>query len=104
VHCGRTIVASVAAAVVALVTSSAHAQDPLDALKQKCDAYGFARGTPEHADCVQKLDAQRAQMRCQAIVQRAHQVCSKEFADLVSPAAAAGECGAAQETYQQYCR
>lgn len=80
------------------------AQQNLDALKQRCDDYGFARGTPEHADCVRKLDVQQAQLRCRTLMERGRQVCSKEFADIVSPAAAAMQCGEVQDAYRQYCQ
>ncbi|PQP13115.1 hypothetical protein C5615_29835 [Burkholderia cepacia] len=86
------------------LTTPAWAQQNLDVLKERCDAYGFVRGTPEHADCVRKIDAQQAQSRCQALVERGHQVCSKEFADIVGGAAAAMQCGQVQDAYQQYCQ
>lgn len=100
----RQAVAATLVAALSFVAASVQAQDSLDALKEKCDGYGFVRGTPEHADCVRKLDAQRSQTRCQAIVQRAKQVCSKEYADIVSPVDAATECEAAQGAYQMYCQ
>lgn len=82
----------------------AWAQQNPDRLKQRCDDNGFTQGTPEHADCVRKLAAQQANLRCQTLVERGQQVCSKEFADIVSPAAAAMQCGEVQDAYRQYCQ
>ncbi|MGF6995520.1 hypothetical protein [Paraburkholderia sp. GAS32] len=82
---------------------AAQALESLDWLKQQCDADGFVRGTPEHADCVRKRDAVLAQRRCQAIVERVKRVCSKEYAD-PDPVDATRECGAAEQADQQYCQ
>ncbi len=84
--------------------TTAGAQQDLDTFKRRCEAYGFVRGTPEHADCVRKLDVEQARLRCQVLVQRGHQVCSREFADLVGSAGAAMQCGEVQDAYQQYCQ
>jgi len=83
---------------------TAFAQQDIASLKVQCDAYGFNRGTPEHADCVRKLDMRRVQMQCQALIQRGHQVCSKEYADLISPVAMAADCSEVQSEYQQECQ
>jgi hypothetical protein len=89
----RVTFLSLASAILVLPVS---AQQGLDALKDRCDAYGFVRGTSEHAECVRKLDAQQAGARCQALVERGRQVCSKEYADTVSPVDAATQCGQIQ--------
>ena len=99
----RTVSTLTLAVATSGPTTPVKAQD-LDALKQRCYAYGFVRGTPEHADCVRKLDVEQARLRCQALVQRGHQVCSREFADITGPAAAAMQCGEVQDAYQQYCQ
>lgn len=96
--------ATVLALCVAAFATPAWAQQNLDALKQRCDAYGFVRGTPEHADCVRKLDVEQARLRCQTLVERGRQVCSKEFADIAGSATAAMQCGEIQDAYQQYCQ
>lgn len=87
-----------------LIVAPAYAQVDLDALKAKCDAYGFVRGTPDHADCVRKLDTEQTRIRCQALAQRGHQVCSKEFAEVAGSATATGQCMEVQDQYQQYCQ
>jgi len=43
-------------------------------------------------------------MQCQALIQRGHQVCSKEYADLISPVAMAADCSEVQSEYQQECQ
>lgn len=87
-----------------LVAVPARALTGMEQLKSRCDAYGFVRGTPDHADCVRKLDMEQAQLRCQTLVQRGRQVCSKEFAEVTAPAEAAAQCMQVQDQYQQYCQ
>lgn len=87
-----------------IIAAPAYAQVDLEALKAKCDACGFVRGTPDHADCVRKLDMEQIRLRCQALVQRGHQVCSKEFAEVTGSATATAQCMQVQDLYQQYCQ
>jgi hypothetical protein len=96
--------AVLALAITLPLSSLSSGQADIEAMKGRCDAYGFVRGTPEHADCVRKLDVQIAQMRCQALIERGHQVCSREYADLIGGAAMAADCGTVRAEYQQYCQ
>ena len=86
------------------LSSLSFGQADIEAMKNRCDAYGFVRETPEHADCVRKLDVQMAQMRCQALIEHGKQVCSREYADLVGGGTMAMDCGTVRDEYQQYCQ
>lgn len=85
-------------------SSPSFAQANIEAMKDRCDAYGFVRGTSQHADCVRKLDLQLTQIRCQALIERGKQVCSQEYANVIGAAAMAADCGTVRDEFQQYCQ
>jgi hypothetical protein len=45
------------AAPLIAVACAASAQGGIEALRERCTAYGFSLGTPSHAACVERLDA-----------------------------------------------
>ncbi|MGF6905341.1 hypothetical protein [Paraburkholderia sp. GAS348] len=90
-----------ASAVAAL---PADAQTQLDAYRAQCAAYGFAPGSPELAGCVQKLDMQEHQHRCELIAQQARFYCNGGGSDSLAPIDIAANCAQAKDVYQNECQ
>lgn len=95
---------TVCAAAAAVAAIPAHAQSNLDAYRDQCAAYGFAPGSPEMAECVQKLDMQEHQHRCELMAQQARYFCNGGGSDSLAPVDIAVNCAQAKDAYQGECR
>ena len=100
-HC-TVLALSVVAALA--VSRLAQAQTRLDGYRAQCAAYGFAPGSPELAGCVQKLDMQQHQQRCQAIVQQAQFYCNGGGSDSLAPIQIEMNCTNAKQAFQNECQ
>lgn len=85
----------------------AHAQGDLDAYKARCAAYGFAPGSAELAQCVQKLDMQQPQQPrfdCATIAQQQRYYCSGGGSDTIGSGSSAAQCGVYTDAFNAHCQ
>lgn len=101
----RTGLATLAVCAAATVVAApADAQSQLEAYKAQCVAYGFTPDSPELAGCVQKLDMQQAQQRCELIAQQARFYCSGGGSQNIGPAYSAEQCGVYTDAFTAHCQ
>ena|SRR5579863_4004581 len=92
-------------AAASLAALPAHAQSDLDAYKAKCAAYGFAPGSAELAQCVQKLDAQQQpHFDCANIAQQQRYYCGGEGSEKGGRMYGAMQCGTYTDSFNAHCQ